>query len=217
VRRSFSTRSAAIFVAAGVEVLDRENLERILGEHKFNLSGYVDSSTSARLGRMTGAEAIVFVRVNRCEAKQDAVREQFTDRKGVVHYNHKSKTTADFGASVKTVDLTTGRTFAAVQIDEQTMRENRSENCCPEFPSIPDALDDAVAKGVVKVHRMFFPWTEDVELRHDREHLVDGASIAKEHGFDRDCRFSQSLRFVGRMPLTPLADAVIEQEPLHDH
>jgi hypothetical protein len=42
------------FVKANVEVVERQQLETMLAEHNFSLSGYVDSSSAAEMGKILG-------------------------------------------------------------------------------------------------------------------------------------------------------------------
>ncbi|MEO0077553.1 MAG: CsgG/HfaB family protein [candidate division WOR-3 bacterium] len=46
-----------------VILVDRSEVERILAEQQFAVSGAVDASTAARLGRLMGAEAVMLVNV----------------------------------------------------------------------------------------------------------------------------------------------------------
>jgi hypothetical protein len=150
------------FVASGAEVIDRQNLEAMLAEHKFNLTEYVDPAAKARLGKMLGPAALVFVKVTRCAPEQKSLKgEVWKDRNGNYHRDFMSRTSVYLKGSVRTVDLTTGRTLAAVPIDETVTRENKSrDECCPEFPSEFDVQDEAMQRGVLQAHRMFFPWSE---------------------------------------------------------
>jgi len=152
------------FVNSGIEVLDRAHLQDMLAEHKFNFSGYVDESTSAKLGKMTGANALVFVKVIRCDLRHEKKSDQWKDKQGNTHYRHFAITYVDFTASVQTVDLATGRKFGAVEIDETASRTASEEYCCPDYPDTHDAQDEVIDKGVLTVHRMFLPWTENLRL-----------------------------------------------------
>jgi hypothetical protein len=54
----------ALMRTTKVILVDRTEVERILQEQQFSVSGAVDASTAARLGRLMGAEAVMVVNVN---------------------------------------------------------------------------------------------------------------------------------------------------------
>jgi hypothetical protein len=185
------------FSGSGAEVIERENLEALLSEHRFNLSEYVDKNAKARLGKMLGPAALIFVKVTRCAPKKDALYDDYKDRKGNVQRTYISRTTVDFKASVRTVDLTTGRTFNAIAIDEVLSNDNRSTDGRPEYPSHFDLQDTIINRGVLKVHRMFFPWTEERELYFfDDEPCGLRTAFRLLKGGDQDGALRQSLENV---------------------
>lgn len=152
------------FVSSGAEVVDRQNLEAMVTEHRFNLTEFVDAKQKAQLGKMLGPAAVVFVKVLRCAPEKKPLRNDWKDNNGL-HRTYISKTTVYFKASIRTVDLTTGKTLSAIPIDYTESQENQEvDNCCPEFPSEYDVQDAALRKGLVDAHRMFFAWTEQRDL-----------------------------------------------------
>ena len=53
------------FVNIGkVKVVDRQNIENIISEHKFQLSGVVDEETAVEIGKLSGADIIVTGSIN---------------------------------------------------------------------------------------------------------------------------------------------------------
>ena len=159
------------FVENGVEVIDRQNLDLILSEHDFNFSGYVDQTTAAALGRIIGPSALLSVRVTRCATDQQRLSRtaQRTvgsgdDRRTVKVRIYIARTRAFLRFSVQTVDLHTGRIFAARTINRSPQRSFESEEGYPEYPSEFDVLDAAYAGAVEEIHRMFFPWIETRSL-----------------------------------------------------
>lgn len=153
------------FIGSGAEVVDRQNLEAMLSEHRFSLTEFVDQQAKAQLGKMLGPAALVFVKVMRCAPESKRVYDDWKDLKGIAHRTYISRATQHFKASVRTVDLTTGKTLAAIPIEITETRENKTvDEGWAEFPSEYELLDEAIRKGVVEAHRMFFPWTENREL-----------------------------------------------------
>ena len=157
------------FVSSGLEVIDRQNLDLILAEHDFTFSGYVDEASAAAIGRILGPSAMVIVDVQRCAFDKKRLRDTVTryDSETEQDYEqpvYKSRTRAFVKASVRTVDLTTGRIFAARTLDYAPERQAESYEGYPEYPSEFAVLDTAFGWIVRDAHRMFLPWTERTSL-----------------------------------------------------
>lgn len=157
------------FVSNDIEVIDRENLTTILSEHDFTLSGYVNQASAATIGKIIGPSALVFVKVVRCETKQDRLydRETKYDYQAKREYTvtaYYSRTRAFLKASIQTVDLATGRIFSAQTLDFSPEDMNKSYQGYPEAPSEFDVQDLAFRQFVRAVHRMFLPWSERTKL-----------------------------------------------------
>ena len=157
------------FVSNGIEVVDRRNLDLILAEHDFAFSGYVDRASAARIGRILGPSAMLIVDVQRCAVEKKRFRDTVTryDRETKTEYEqpvYSSRTRGFVKASIRTVDLATGRIFAARTLDYAPVRESESYEGYPEYPSEYDVLDAAFGRAVRDARRMFLPWTEKTEL-----------------------------------------------------
>lgn len=160
----------ARFVSNGMEVIDRANLHSILAEQNLAWSGGVDSATATQLGRILGPSVMLDVRVQRCATEQK--RSYDTNRySGSTTYY--ATTTAYVKASVQSIDLTTGRIFAARSMDHSPQRQHESTEGRPEFPSEYEVLDDAFGLVVRDLHRMFLPWTEVAELVYYNDKRCD--------------------------------------------
>ena len=159
------------FVSHGLDVIDRENLRTILAEHDFALSGHVDQSTALEMGRMLGPSAMVVVSVQRCaaetnfskeEVKRTVKNEDGTEEE-VWETVYRLAAQGFLKLSVRTVDLTTGRIFAARDLAYASpQRTLTSKAGYPDEPSTLDLLDRAMFSAVREVRRMFLPWTEEI-------------------------------------------------------
>ena len=107
---------SAHLVGRGMEVVDRQNLQSVLAEHQFTLSGYVDAESAARLGKMLGPSALVFIKVTRCRAEQKHTHKDYKTSQGRLIRHHYSTTEIHLRGTFQTVDLATGRIFAASQL-----------------------------------------------------------------------------------------------------
>ncbi|MBI2840209.1 MAG: SHOCT domain-containing protein [Acidobacteria bacterium] len=153
------------FVEQNVTVIDRQNLEAALAEHKLNFSGYVDQSTAVQMGKMLGADALFIVRVSRCAATPpEYLHGQTTGFLGGGRPLYISKVKGSIVVSFQTVDLKTGRIFRARTINVSPVKENRSESGYPESPTSFEVIDDGVRQVTAEILHMFIPWTETREL-----------------------------------------------------
>jgi len=153
------------FVNNNVEVIDRNKVESILSQYNYSNGGYIDQATANAIRKSSGAMALVFVRVERCTTQQDkstGVVNQY-DSKAKKNFPVKmfyAKNRAFLKASIQTVDLASGRTFAAQTFDYSPEKVNQSDRGFPEFPADFDVQDIAYRMLVSDVHNMFISWTE---------------------------------------------------------
>ena len=161
------------FVSHGLDVIDRANLDTILAEYDFALSGHVDPATALQMGRMLGPSVMVVVNVTRCAAETKFSKEQVTrtvtdkdgEKRQVSETVYQMVAQGFLKMSVRTIDLTTGRIFAARALAYSSpRREDSSKRGYPNEPSSLDLLDDAMDDAVRDVRRMFLPWTEEMRV-----------------------------------------------------
>ncbi len=154
--QQFSDLLVPVFQANGVEVVNREHLDAVLAEHRFQVSGSVDQATAVELGRILGPSIMIFVSVSRCAVERKLLYEdQFSGPRVNV-----SRTEAHFLASVHTVDLATGRELAVQAIEANPRKENRNTAGVPEYPGEFEVQDMAVHEAAGKAGHLYFPWTE---------------------------------------------------------
>ncbi len=158
------------FVNNKVEVIDRENLQTILAEHNFNLTGYVDKNSAVSIGKIIGPSALLTVKVLRCQTEikdnlyEDEKKYNYETKTNYIVRAFIARTTVYLKVSIQTTDLTTGKIFTAQVFDYSPKLENRSYDGKPESPSEFDVQETAFRYLTSAVHRMFFPWTETTDL-----------------------------------------------------
>lgn len=86
-------------------VIEREQLEAILNEHAFNLTGLVDPNTAAQIGKLTGVQYIVYGSVVNCSLKTSGIIYDNNNYGGIA--NEKYTVVADVMA--RFIDVETGR------------------------------------------------------------------------------------------------------------
>lgn len=156
----------SVFTESGVEVVNRRQIEELLKEHEFSLSGIVNRDDAIELGEILGPTALVFVSVRRC-----ATEPQMTTRTlgkyddGSTAYEHIARRTGYFRASVQVVDLATGRIDRARTVNSTKWDENKSRDGKPALPSEFQVIDRTIRGAVSDVHKWFFPWTEHRTLK----------------------------------------------------
>ncbi len=83
-----------LFPTGFYKLIERSQLERVITEHHFNLSGYIDEDTAAEIGKLVGADAVIVGEVtafnfsDRTETRYKTVRVR-TGRTRRVYNEHK--------------------------------------------------------------------------------------------------------------------------------
>lgn len=157
------------FVSNGVDVLDRSNLNAILAEHNFNLSGYIDKQKAVEIGKIIGPSALITIKVLRYEYKtenlyRDEKRVNYQTKQEYVVRVYIAKTSVYFTASIQTTDLTTGRIFSAQTYSLNPALQNESAEGKPEAPSEYDVQQKAFNYFTYCVNHLFFAWDEPTTL-----------------------------------------------------
>lgn len=149
----------------GIEILDRGNINQVLGEQKLSNSGLFDEATAVTMGRLLGSGVLLFVKVQRLDLRHLPLRTVKPDGpNGAPVTTYIAKTQADFNASVQAVDLASGKVFTQLRIAVDPSRQNSSTQGLPEYPSDTEVTELAVAAATQKVHRMLLSWTEPRKL-----------------------------------------------------
>jgi tetratricopeptide (TPR) repeat protein len=159
----------ADFVSSNMDVMDRQNLNTILNEHNLTLTGYIDQTSAAKLGKILGPTAYVIVKVQVCSTKveQSWNKEEYYDsyykirRVRTVYY---TTTKSFFRASVQTIDLTTAKIFSALTFEYPYEQKNSSYEGYPVAPEEFTVQSVSFHAFELYVHRMFLEWTENMTL-----------------------------------------------------
>jgi len=90
------------------EVVEREHIQRILSEQRFQVSGAVNPNTAVRLGEILGIDYALIGSLDRCSAKS----EYWTDKDGKRHYYYSGSAEA----SIRIVDASTGTILSSFRL-----------------------------------------------------------------------------------------------------
>lgn len=188
------------FVNNDVEVIDRNNLEAILNEHDFNLSGYVDKNSAVSIGKIIGPSALLTVKVLRCQTEikdnlyVDEKRYNAETKKYYIERAYIARTTVYLKASIQTTDLATGKIFSARVLEYSPTFENKSYKGKPEAPSEFETQEKAFSYLTNDVHKMFFSWQESVSLiffNNKKGNLKEAFNALKAGSVDKAFEVSQ--------------------------
>ena len=161
----FTEQLIARFVSQNVEVLERGELTALLKEQNFSLGGAVDRTSAAALGKILGPTVMVFVNMQRYTTDQSRVFNDWKDRQGTVHRTYISRTKAYTRVSIRSVDLATGRIFAAKVLESNPVRENKiDDKGWPEHPDAYELLDSALRDVVTQATMLYLPWESVQEI-----------------------------------------------------
>jgi hypothetical protein len=206
------------FIHANVEVVERQRLQALLREHDFSFSGYVDRQTASEIGKIVGPAVLLFVSMQRRATEQKQLYNDWKDSKGYVHRTWTSRTQAFIRGSVRSVDLKTGRVFAATVLEAKPVFENKVDGrCCAEYPSEFDALDAGTREVVGQAVRLFLPWNETVELYYfdDKTCGLKGAFSMQKAG-NIEGALEQSLANLEQCKALPGADPKVIAHANHN-
>ena len=206
----------ADFVSNGLRVVDRQRINRLLSENDLALGGHFDSSTAAEIGRLIGPSAMIMVDVQRCVSERDRIRGELRSEGGNFlrgllrdssRERYHSRTRVFVDASVRAIDLTTGRIFAARSLNHSPEETYSSSEGYPEYPSEFEVFDAAYGLVVRDIHRMFLPWTEHKELVYfdDKDCNLNDAHRALESG-NTERALDVSIRNLERCRANPRVD-----------
>lgn len=176
-----------LFQSGRYEVLDRENINRIMREHNLNLSGAVDASTAASIGNLVGASALIFGSSD-AQFRQTTERQKYHNKKGKGHYYVYTKNAeARVNTMLKVVDLETGKILAVKNFTEEETDRLSERNQWPPDPDRRPLIDSAINKTSESFMKMIAPYTDYVHVEFensDSSESKTGIEFAKSGQWD---------------------------------
>lgn len=153
---SLQSRVEEDFVANGVDVLDRTQLDSVIAEYRLQGSAMFDQKAAVEVGKLLGAQALIHLEVFSCgtERKQIQIPNYVTGRNSI-----KFQLTGLVKGSLRTTDLTSGRVLAAKRFEG-----SYSETAEGGYPAATGVLEKAELVASEQIHALFFPWNESKTL-----------------------------------------------------
>ena len=199
------------------EIIDRANIETILKEQAFQLSGIVDEETAVKIGKMVGVDAIwtgsvkeetdeivSYDRRSRCKLYDSNSNCQYYES-----YNVKCLTTsAVVSFTPKLTSVTTGRL-----IYSKAFVESADDYSCTGYIEDRAALANRAKKKIFKtIEKDLSPMITEISIelkdntdgmsKPDKAIFKNALKFAKGGREDRACEFFRELLFRNRSSLT---------------
>ena len=125
--------TTSLFESGKYEVLDRQNLQSIMSEHKLSLSGLIDENTATELGKIIGAAALVFGRIQTDNYDEETSKaDPWVDKKGNRHQTHYREGTYSLSVNLKIVDILTAKILAVKSLSASYSSSKHKDNGWPE-------------------------------------------------------------------------------------
>jgi tetratricopeptide (TPR) repeat protein len=172
-----------LFESDRFEVVDRENLDRIMREHRLNLVGAVDKDTAAEVGKLTGASALIFGSAN-AKYKQQTSKSKWYKNKDGSSYRFYHKTgKAKVNTNLRVVDLTTGKILAVKSFTEEASKKDWERNEWPADIDKDAVISEAANSTIDAFMKMIAPYTDYVSVSFEKSKLPEvesGVNYAKQ-------------------------------------
>ena len=157
--------TTALFNSGNFEVLDRQYLDKILKEQGLSWSGITDPSTSAKLGDIIGAAAIVVGRTYDHNYNEEIEEGEWVQNKTRIR-KYRKKGTASLTITIKIIDVQTGKILASREYSSGYEKETKWVENKRDLPRIDaDVLYKLCRKDMVaEFMRTIAPYTVYVEM-----------------------------------------------------
>ncbi len=123
--------TTTLFESKHFDVLDRQHLQAVIEEHKLNFSGIIDESTAGELGKIIGAAALVFGRIQTDDYKEERTSSDgYTDKDGNYHKKYYRNGVYTLLVNIKVIDIQTAKVLAvktlAASYKDKTSADNKT-------------------------------------------------------------------------------------------
>lgn len=178
----------AIFDSGRFQVVDRQNLQRVLGEQGLGTTGLVDPASAAQVGKLTGSQAIIVGQVTRRDYKENTTRSDATcynrNNQQYACTNFQTTGTWAFNVGLKVIDTASGQIVATKALSGGDQKAVQNTDALPALNWDRESVFDGIQRNEIsEFMRVIAPFsvTTDVQLftTSDLPELGRGASLAK--------------------------------------
>lgn len=159
-----------LFDSKTFEVVDRQNLQKILDEQKLGQSGLVDESSAVEIGKIIGSAVMVFGRFQSDKYEEETSKsDTYVDKEGKSHTTYYRKGKYSYIINLKLIDVKTSIVLAVRTVDgTQTQQTSASNATAPAIN--PDIL---YTKAITSVTNQFMktiaPYDENVKATFEKD------------------------------------------------
>jgi len=175
--------TSRLFESDKFTVVDRQNLDRIMSEHRLNLSGTVDPDTASEMGKLTGAACLITGNSQMNYEFKRWTGKAWKDKQGKWHRLYNVKGTANVKSTLKVIDLTTGQIMAVKSISKSDSASDWQDNQWPQNPDKDSLVSSAVDSMMDTFMKMIAPYTVYVQVTFEKSDLPEseaGVTFAKQ-------------------------------------
>ncbi len=159
-----------LFDSKSFDVVDRQNLHKILEEQKLAQSGLVDESTAAEIGKIIGSAVMVFGRFQTDRYDEKTSQGQpYKDSKGYYHTSHYRNGTYTYIINLKLIDVTTSKVLAVRTLDgTQSVQTSATDAAAPDIDQ-NSLYTIAISSVTDQFMRMIAPYYVDVKATFEKD------------------------------------------------
>lgn len=175
--------TSRLFESDKFTVVDRQNLDRIMREHRLNLSGAVDTDTAAKIGKLIGAACLITGNANMKYELKRWKGKPWQDKEGKWHQSYNVKGIAKVNSTLKVIGLTTGQILAVKSIPKEASDSDWENNKWPANPDKDRIVSSAVNSMIDTFMKMIAPYTVYIQVKFEKSKLPEseaGANFAKQ-------------------------------------
>ncbi len=154
------------------DVLDRQNLQKILDEHKLTMTGIVNPDSATELGKIIGTAALVFGRIQADDYKEKVTRnDPWTDKNGGYHQSIFRNGQYLLTVHFQVVDIQSSKILGTKDISMTTRAQTSADNRMPEPISVDNLYSSALASVCDNFMKLVAPYevTVAADFETDKE------------------------------------------------
>ena len=165
--------TTALFDSETFEVLDRQNLQSIMSEHKLSTTGIIDEDTASELGKVIGAAVLVFGRIQTDKYDEETSKaDAWKDKKGNWHQTHYRKGTYGMSVNLKVIDITTSKILAVKSLSAAYASTNTADNKWPAKIETGVLYTKCLANLTRQFMRMVAPYDVQIKASFQTDKLL---------------------------------------------
>ena len=165
--------TTSLFDSETFEVLDRQNLQSIMTEHKLSTTGIIDENTASELGKVIGAAVLVFGRIQTDKYDEETSKgDAWQDKKGGWHQTHYRKGTYSMSVNLKVIDITTSKILAVKSLTAAYVSKKSADNKWPEKIETGVLYGNCLGNITGQFMRMVAPYDVQIKASFQTDKLL---------------------------------------------